>query len=476
MGAFWNYFAEKLCWPQSFAPGPLQAIVRGLARHLDVAREDMPYLRDQFFPEHCAPELVPDHGTSRSLVRHPRETPGQFRTRVGHAWGWHMLGGKTLGLPQILRFYGFEALNIETLRDAGYPTRWAEFMVGLKTPQNNNYTDILATLETLIWLINEYKPARSVLFRIHTDEFDRRPIVVGNGPKLGDGWLSYFSGVTVPGLPEPGGNVIVSFGVKNSFQSECYLSADMGGSFGATTRLGFLAPYLDTFVVGRSQLSSVQPRNNPFVIGSFFSILWADRAKVPRRWEGEWDERSWLDYTGFDRQLPLWTMRTRAASRSQLVPGWGEVVSDTNARLGATFTTVIDNPFRLGASALSNHNCQRRELRLHEMRIEPLGVAVPPLNPGVPRAAGTSRLSTAPATPNPERGQVCGLHALAVATPPVDSPPAHAGQGQALATRSTPPNLPDPSSAVTTFQAPLWIGAWADPDRAWNTSQKISAQ
>ena len=96
---FWSYFADKLHWPQAFPPGPLQAIVRGLAHHLDTTREDMPYLRQQFFPGLCEDDLVPEHGLSRRLVRHPRETPERFRQRVVHAYGWHMLGGKILGLP-----------------------------------------------------------------------------------------------------------------------------------------------------------------------------------------------------------------------------------------------------------------------------------------------------------------------------------------------------------------------------------------
>ena len=57
---FWSYFADKLHWPQAFPPGPLQAIVRGLAHHLDTTREDMPYLRQQFFPGLCEDDLVPE--------------------------------------------------------------------------------------------------------------------------------------------------------------------------------------------------------------------------------------------------------------------------------------------------------------------------------------------------------------------------------------------------------------------------------
>lgn len=400
--------------------------------------------------------------------REVARTREQLAEMVRRSIPWHRIKGTPASIRAALALFGQSA----TIEEDGKGKYWATYQLGLPEIAD------LDTVRLVYRVAREMAPVRCRLWRMYSG-YDRRPIVVGNGPVLGDGWLSYYSGLPVE---VPGGDgdtddsLIVSFGSRRAFQAEAYLTGDMGASFGTTTWIGMLAPYLDTFTVGRSQLSDVYPRNNPFVIGSLFSILWCERATVARSWQGEWDARRWADYTGFDRKLPRWKMRTRAVSRSQLVPGWSEVVSDTNARLGATFATVIDNPFRLGASALSNHDCERRELRLHEMTIVPISASVPPLNPGVPRAAGASRLSTAPTTLNPERVLMGGLHALVVATPPVDSPPAHAGQGQTLATRSTPPNLSDPSAVVTTYRAPLWIGAWADPGRAWNTSPKISSQ
>lgn len=93
--AFWSYLPDKLCWPQAFAPGPLQALVRGLAGHLDIAREDMPYLRINFSR---AAELVPDAARRAAWCA----TRARHRSSSAPAWraGWHMLGGKTLGLPR----------------------------------------------------------------------------------------------------------------------------------------------------------------------------------------------------------------------------------------------------------------------------------------------------------------------------------------------------------------------------------------
>lgn len=107
MSAFWKYFADTLRWPQIHAPGALQAVTRGLAGHLDATREDARYLRDQFFPAKAEDVILPAHGDSRGITRHLSETDAQFRARVVHAWRWHNLGGKTLGLPEILRFYGW---------------------------------------------------------------------------------------------------------------------------------------------------------------------------------------------------------------------------------------------------------------------------------------------------------------------------------------------------------------------------------
>lgn len=229
MGGMWRYFLDVLGWGPIQTPGPLQALTRGAARSMDQTREDMLYLRDQWFPARCEESMVPEHGESRGIIRHVgrhvTETPEQYRARVVHAYAWHMLGGKAQGLPQILRFYGFDVEAIENMRQFS-PTRWAEFMVRLRTP--DTYADQeaqLTSLKTLIWLVNEYKPARSYFFRLYNDSYDRRPITLGVGPKLGSGWLSFWSGVVVPETGDDG--TLVSFGMKYGFQGETLLRQDM---------------------------------------------------------------------------------------------------------------------------------------------------------------------------------------------------------------------------------------------------------
>lgn len=532
---FWTYFSDKLRWPQAFAPGPLQAVVRGLAHHFDTAREDMPYLRQQFFPGLCEDALVPEHGLSRSLVRHPRETPEQFRQRVVHAYGWHMLGGKAEGLPEILKFYGFDIVSIENMRDSN-PTQWAEFGIELNVPSAGaGYTDIVAMLEEFVWLVNEYKPARSRLFRIYTAEYDRRPIVLSRGPILGEGWLSLYSGVPIAFPPGADDGTLVSFGASRRFQAEAYLPSLLAASFGTECVSGHTAPYLDRFIVGRSRLSEPLPRNHPFVMGALFSILWADRQTLGRSWRGEWDARRWLDYTGFDRKLPRWRMGRRSLSRSQLVPT-ESMLADTNSRLGATFAVVIDNPPRLGSFTLSGHECGREERRLHEMAIVIQGTETPRLDPPAPQAAGTAWLASTEGIPIPERVRQASLSELAMRLsgnawmPPETAlpsslvlpaealdpaPPFAAGTGllsvsgsplpevvpehgilsaQALRMKPTAWAAPEnaglsalgactpsldpapPASGLLTLLAPLWVGAWTQAGRNWKTPKHLSTQ
>ena len=153
MSEFWKYFHDVLAWPLIHAPGPLQAVVNGAALAMDTVRDDIVYFRHQWFPSSCEPELVADHGKSRGLVRHAKETPEQFRQRVVHAYAWHLLAGKTEGVPQILRFYGFDALRIDNLRQ-WQPSRWAEFQLGLATPTTQaDQKLLLDDLEVLIWLV-----------------------------------------------------------------------------------------------------------------------------------------------------------------------------------------------------------------------------------------------------------------------------------------------------------------------------------
>lgn len=414
MSEFWKYFHDRLAWPLIHAPGPLSGLVRGLGLALDSARDDIMYFRRQWFPEQCETALVPGFGASRGLVRHPRESAEQFRARVVNAWRWHLLGGKAQGLPEILKFYGFDTLTVENLRSY-QPSRWAEFQLGLKTPATQTEQEaLLADLDTLLWLVNEYKPARSVLARIYTDTYNHAPTVWSGGPVDEQGWSngfwSRFSGVTWPG---EGGDILVSFGMNYRCQSEQY--NETGAGLGVESRTGILAPYIDRPVWSRSAWSDVFPRNHGFTIGEILSLHWCVRTTSSYPWRGAWNARLWQEAATWDRVLPLWSFRWRSWARVEAVFSWpgdgkepGDLVKvhgdgtwgDVNACYGRP-RAVIYQGTRWGDAWGANPG--RQELEILERRQDKDGLCAPPVNPGIPQTAGHARATCASA-PLHERG------------------------------------------------------------------------
>ena len=271
MSEFWKYFHDVLAWPLIHAPGPLQAVVNGAALAMDTVRDDIVYFRNQWFPALCEPELISDHGKSRGLVRHSKETPEQFRQRVVHAYAWHLLAGKTEGVPQILRFYGFDALRIDNLRQ-WQPSRWAEFQLGMATPTTQaDQKLLLDDLEVLIWLVNEYKPARSVLARLYTDTYNVAPMIWSRDV-WSDGFWSHFSGVPYG----PDGRLIVSFGMGHLAASNPYITDPICAAAVRHERTCFLAPYLDKFFWGRSRWSEPYNTATAFVAGQVQYAGWPE--------------------------------------------------------------------------------------------------------------------------------------------------------------------------------------------------------
>lgn len=402
---FWRYFRDVLRWPLIHAPGPLSCIVKGAALALDSAREDSIFFRCQWFPALCEPELVARFGTSRGLIRHPKESAAQFRARVVNAWNWHFLGGKTKGLPEILKFYGFDTLSIENLRQF-QPSRWAEFQLGLKTPATQAEQEaLLSDLDTLVWLVNEYKPARSVLARVYTDTYDRVPAVWSGGPVSEHGWSngfwSRFSGVTWPGQGSgENSDIIVSFGMNHRCQSEpCNAT---GAGMGVVSRTGFLAPYLDRPVWSRSFWGEIFPKNHGFTIGEILSVHWCVRTTASWPWEGEWDSHPWQKYATWDRILPHWTMRKREWARVEAVFSWpgdsgepGDLVKvhgngtwgDVNACYGRP-RAVMYQGTRWGAPWGADP--ERRELELLERQRDKSGITLCAVHPADPFCAGLS--------------------------------------------------------------------------------------
>ena len=159
MSLFFDYFRKTLRWIPVWNPGPLSAIAKGGAFALDQARTAILWVRDQFIPERCHEEYIKRHAAARVISnKHYRETPGQYRSRVVHAYDWHLKGGIVRGLVQILEHYGFEHVVVYNLRQED-PARWAEFRIYVR-PAFWMETEDYQLLE---FLCNEFKPARSRL-------------------------------------------------------------------------------------------------------------------------------------------------------------------------------------------------------------------------------------------------------------------------------------------------------------------------
>lgn len=375
MGELWRYFKNILHWGPIQKPGPIQALAHGTAQGMEQAREDALYLRDQWLPARCDERMVPEHGLSRGIIRHATETAAQYRSRVVHAYAWHMVGGKTEGLPEILKFYGFNALRIDNMRQ-WQPSRWAEFQLGLATPPTQaGQQALLNDLDMLIWLVNEYKPARSVLARLYTDTYNRLPTVWSDGPAWSDGFWSNFSGVPYLGTNS---EVIVSFGMGYSCRAE---QANPDAEFGVESALGMLIPYVDCPMWSRSLWGDTYPVNSGFTVGELFSLHWCAKITASSSWIGTWDSRLWVDYILWDRPLPSWSMAQQHWHRAQAVLSWpgaglayGQdgAYGDINACYSVPTVIISGKPPRWGAFAYSEDDRQRREIpileQFHEVR------------------------------------------------------------------------------------------------------------
>lgn len=174
-GLFWSYFRERLAWPWIFRPGPLAVIARGLADYLDTVREDIRWTRDQWIVTTAEQELMQGYGASRGAPRTRHDDDARHRSRVERAYAWHAMGGTVEGLPRILEEYGYPGGRVRNLRDHNAEL-WAHFDVELLNPPALfGQADIEAVLD----LVNEYKPARSVVGLVQFAGRGAAPLTLG---------------------------------------------------------------------------------------------------------------------------------------------------------------------------------------------------------------------------------------------------------------------------------------------------------
>lgn len=160
---FWQYFHDRLLWQWIFKPGPLSALVKGLALYMDNVREDILWLRKQWTPLTSEEDMIVGYGESRGVPRMRLDTDELYRQRVINAYIWHMLGGKVRGVERIYAENGFLA---QILNASDPKTLWAHFRVRIDV----NDTEFGPDSSELAWfLANEYKPARSKIEYFITD-------------------------------------------------------------------------------------------------------------------------------------------------------------------------------------------------------------------------------------------------------------------------------------------------------------------
>ena len=133
---FWTYAHDRLRWLWIFRPGPLSALIHGIARYFDDIREDVIWTRNQYLVSLAVKDLMEGYAQSRAVPRTRYDSDEQHRTRVVRAYAWYHLGGKVTGLPQILAEYGYPDSETYNCRQ-DTPERWAHFELHLLTPRTS---------------------------------------------------------------------------------------------------------------------------------------------------------------------------------------------------------------------------------------------------------------------------------------------------------------------------------------------------
>ena len=198
MSLFWDYFKNTLRFPLIWKPGTIAQLAKGGAQALDIAKDDITWLRKQFMPSECDLEHLQNHAEARGLKKFRLEDDEFWRNRVANAFMFYKMGGTLKGLNYFFEAMSIEAEIVEPLEarqrweDAGGKKldgswgldgsvklldfynvtrmpylQWAEFAVIL-----NIATLIKEEQVSLLkWIVDEVKPARSVMLLKFIIEF-----------------------------------------------------------------------------------------------------------------------------------------------------------------------------------------------------------------------------------------------------------------------------------------------------------------
>lgn len=138
--------------------------------------------------------------------RDAAKTNGKLRAFVLNSIPWHRIKGTPKSLLDALALYGIDA----ELEEDGTGDQWASYQIHLKDDADAD------EVRTAAIIAREMQPARCRLYRVWNDFWDTRPIKTSDGPRLSEGWLSFYSG-TVVGKDD---DMLAAVGIRSRLGNE----------------------------------------------------------------------------------------------------------------------------------------------------------------------------------------------------------------------------------------------------------------
>ena len=138
--------------------------------------------------------------------RDAAKTNEKLRTFVLNSIPWHRIKGTPKSLLDALALYGIDA----ELEEDGTGDQWASYQIHLKDDADAD------EVRTAAIIAREMQPARCRLYRVWNDFWDTRPIKTSDGPRLSEGWLSFYSGTAV----DKNDDMLAAVGIRSRLGNE----------------------------------------------------------------------------------------------------------------------------------------------------------------------------------------------------------------------------------------------------------------
>ena len=134
--------------------------------------------------------------------RETADTDELLRARVLGSIPWHRIKGTPKALLDALALYGIEA----EIEEDGEGSHWASYQLRLRN------VETMDGVRKAALIAQEMQPARCLLYRVWDEFWDVRPIRASDGPRLSEGWLSYYSGAPIAYENRNGEDVVAAVG------------------------------------------------------------------------------------------------------------------------------------------------------------------------------------------------------------------------------------------------------------------------